>query len=314
MSVLPCDQTLRLEAGSMRDYRALSEHHYRSGAPCAPTAIYALRHDAPDAAARFRGAAPRPTLAGVLVMARPQLGCTLRDHATGGRYRGLKRSEAADLLNAEVRTIARVVLDPRYRGLGLAVRLVKHALIHAETPYVEALAAMGRVNPFFERAGMVRYEAPPRPADARLLDALTELNWPRTLLASPRLFAQRLGDLEPAQRAWIESELRRWHRSAAFVSRARLRTCMKAMGCGGQAMLWECGPRERAADDQSTSIDGTAIGVALRSQSLPPDHGTHPFTHVFVEAGLEEIIALARDRLLSRCVYYLHHDPQRGRR
>lgn len=253
MSVLPCDAMLRIEAGSRRDYRALAEHHYRSGSPFAPTAIYAMRHDALDAAARFTGAAARPTLVGVLVMTRPQLGCTLRDHATGGRYRGLKRSEAADLLNAEVRAIARVVLDPRYRGLGLAVRLVKHALAHADTPYVEALAAMGRVNPFFERAGMVRYEAPPRLADARLLDALAEENWPHTLLACPRLFAARLSELEQGRRAWIESELRRWHRSAAFMAR------------------------------------GEAEGVSL-----------------------DEVIRLARDRLLLRCVYYLHHDPQRG--
>ena len=313
MSVLPCDKTLRLEAGSMRDYRALSAHHYRSGAPYAPTAIYALRHDRPDAVARFTGRSATPTLAGVLVMTRPQLCCTLRGHATGGRYAGLRRVETADLLNAEMRTIARVVLDPRYRGLGLAVRLVGHALNHATTPYVEALAAMGRVNPFFERAGMVRYEAPPRPHDARLLDALAEVNWPRTLLASPSLFAQRLGELEPAPRAWIESELRRWRRSAAFVNRARLRTCMKTMGCRGQATLWERGPRERAADDRNTLIDGRAIGVALRSQRLPPDHCTHLSTHVLGDAGLEEIIALARDRLLSRCVYYLHHDPDRGK-
>lgn len=254
MSVLPCDEMLRIEAGSMRDYRALAEHHYRCGSPYAPTAIYAMRHDAPDAAARFTGAAARPVLAGVLVMTRAQLGCSLREHATGGRYARLRRSEAADLLNAEVRTIARVVLDPRYRGLGLAVRLVKHALAHADTPYVEALAVMGRVNPFFERAGMVRYEAPPRPADGRLLDAMAEVNWPRTLLASPSLFAQRLGDLEPAQRAWMESELRRWNRSAAFMARGKAQA-----------------------------------------------------------AGLDDALRLARDRLLSRCVYYLHHDPQRGR-
>lgn len=254
MTVLPTDETLRIDAGSLRDYRALAEHHYRSGSPFAPTAVYAMRHDAPDAVARFTGAAARPTLVGVLVMTRPQLTCTLRDHATGGRYARLRRSEAADLLNAEVRTIARVVLEPRYRGLGLAVRLVKHALAHDDTPYVEALAAMGRVNPFFERAGMGRYEAPPRPADSRLLDAMTEVNWPRTLLASPRLLAQRLGELEAARRAWIEGELRRWHRSAAFMARGKAQA-----------------------------------------------------------AGLDDVLRLARDRLLSRCVYYLHHDPQRGR-
>ncbi len=255
MSVLPCDETLRIEAGDLRDYRALAEHHYKSGTPYAPTAIYAIRHERVSAVARFAGGKSETVLVGVLVMTRPQLCCALRDAATFGRYHGLKAGEAADLLNREVRTIARVVLDPRYRGLGLAVRLVRHALERATTPYVEALAAMGRVNPFFERAGMMRYEGPPRPAEARLLDALAELNWPRTLLASRRLFDERIQALSSAPQQWIESELRRWHRSATFMDRGRRR-----------------------------------------------------------EASLDDILDLARVRLLARCVYYLHYDPDRSLR
>jgi len=113
---------------------------------------------------------------------------------------------------------------------------------------------MGRVNPFFQRAGMTRYEGPPRPADARLLDAIAELDWPRALLASSRMLAARLDALDPSRREWIEGEFRRWHRSMAFMDRGRRR------GRG---------------------------------------------------AGLDDILALARDRLLARCIYYLHHHPDR---
>lgn len=253
MSVLPTDETLRIEDGHRRDYRALSEHHYKSGTPYAPTAIYAMRHERVSAVARYAGGRSETVLVGVLVMARPQLCCALRNTATGGRYHGLRVREAADLLNREVRAITRVVLDPRYRGLGLAVRLVRHALARAATPYVEALAAMGRVNPFFERAGMRRYEGPPRVSDARLLDAFAQLNWPRSLLASSRLFTERLDGLDGASRAWIESELRRWHRSATFMDRRRAR-----------------------------------------------------------DASLVDILDLARVRLLARCIYYLHHNPDRS--
>lgn len=252
MSTLPTDEMLRIEEGDGRDYRALAEHHYKSGAPYAPTAIYAMRHDRLSAVGRYAGRSNETVLVGVLVMNRPQLCCALRDAATNGRYRGLKSGEAAALLNREIRTIARVVIEPRYRGLGLAVRLVRHALRCADTPCVEALAAMGRVNPFFERAGMTRYDGPPRPADARLLDAMAELNWPHALLASSAAFNERLSALSPARRAWIESEFRRWHRSAAFMQRR-------------------------------------------------PSHA----------AGLDEVLELARVRLLARCVYYLHHHPDR---
>jgi len=255
VSVLTCDETLRIEDGHMRDYRALAAHHYKSGTPYAPTAIYSIRHERISAVARFAGAEHETVLVAVLVMARPQLGSALRDAATGGRYHGLNARQAADLLNREVRAITRVVVDPRYRGLGLAVRLVRHALERATTPYVEALAAMGRVNPFFERAGMTRYEGPPRPADARLLDALAELSWPRPLLASRRLFDARFRALSNAPQQWIENELRRWHRSATLMDRSRRR-----------------------------------------------------------DASLADILGLARVRLLARCVYYLHSNPDRSLR
>lgn len=252
MNALPADEMLRIEHGDACDYRTLAGHHYKSGLPYAPTAVYAMRHDGLSAVGRYSGRTSETVLVGVLVMNRPQLCCSLRDAATSGRYRGLKVGEAAALLNREVRCIARVIIDPRYRGLGLAVRLVRYALGCADTPYVEALAAMGRVNPFFERAGMVRYDGPPRPADARLLDALAELNWPRTLLASGALLEEQIAALSPAQRVWIESEFRRWYRSAAFMQRRR--------------------------------------------------------SHA---AGLDEMLELARVRLLAQCVYYLHHDPDR---
>jgi len=75
------------------------------------------------------------------------------------------------LLNTEVECISRVVVHPIFRSSGLAVRLVRHALAAAETPMVEALAAMGAVHPFFEKAGMTALPLPPDRHIARLLSA-----------------------------------------------------------------------------------------------------------------------------------------------
>ena len=148
----------------------------------------------------------------VLVESLPPLGCQLRDQATGGRYSGgLTRGERARLLNAEVRTISRVVVDPRWRGLGLAVRLVRHALDTATTPVTEALAAMGRVSPFFERAGMVAYHRPHHPRDARLIDALASAGFSPTQLARLDLLRAGMEALPKQRQEWIEAELRRWH-------------------------------------------------------------------------------------------------------
>src|SRR5205085_372514 len=116
----------------------------------------------PTVVGRWLQRPERCEVLGVLVRSLPQLCCQLRDLATGGRYRTLRRRDAAVVLNREVRTISRVVIDPRVRGLGLAVRLVRHALTHTSPAihFTEALAAMGRVSPFFQHAGMTRYQRP----------------------------------------------------------------------------------------------------------------------------------------------------------
>ena len=89
------------------------------------------------------------------------------DRATGGAYALPDVRRRAALLNRDFRRLARVIVHPTFRGIGLAVLLVRHALAHAPTPYVEALAVMGRIHPFFQTAGMTVYD---RPADERVSD------------------------------------------------------------------------------------------------------------------------------------------------
>jgi hypothetical protein len=52
--------------------------------------------------------------------------------------------------------LSRVVLHPTYRGAGVGAAFVRRACETCPVPWVETLSAMGRVNPFFERAGFVR--------------------------------------------------------------------------------------------------------------------------------------------------------------
>jgi hypothetical protein len=52
--------------------------------------------------------------------------------------------------------LARVVLHPTYRGAGVAAAFVRRACETCPVSWIETLTAMGRVNPFFERAGFVR--------------------------------------------------------------------------------------------------------------------------------------------------------------
>ncbi|MCD6304231.1 MAG: AAA family ATPase [Planctomycetes bacterium] len=162
-------ETWPIVRGSIHDYDRLGVFHYMGGRPACHKRIYVIRRppggrgrwDRPDV----------PDLAAVLVVSPPLGSVRGRNLATGGRYAGPDRAAALRRLNAEIECISRVVVHPTFRGLGLAVRLVRHALATAETPLVEALAAMGRLHPFFERAGMRAFYVPPDKRIGRLLRA-----------------------------------------------------------------------------------------------------------------------------------------------
>ena len=210
---MPVDR-LVLGEGSLADYQALAEHHYLAKCPRTMTRILALRDPTPDVVDRYLHRRTQGQVVAVLVESFPVLSCTLRDCALERRYADLPVRQRARLLNDEMRCISRVVVDPRWRGLGLAVRLVAHALATATTHYTESLASMGRISPFFERAGMIAYHRPPLPADARLLAALLRADLSTADLATPKDTAEKILHLPTAQRDWLIRELTRWYRTA----------------------------------------------------------------------------------------------------
>jgi GNAT superfamily N-acetyltransferase len=59
-------------------------------------------------------------------------------------------------MNRQLLTLSRVVLHPTYRGAGLAAAFIRRSCELSGFPWIETLAQMGHVNPFFERAGFVR--------------------------------------------------------------------------------------------------------------------------------------------------------------
>ncbi|MCC7193337.1 MAG: hypothetical protein IT444_11200 [Phycisphaeraceae bacterium] len=206
----PIESGLELRAGTRRDYRVLAKHHYRAGEPATITRVLVLAEPARAGSRWRRGGDSTP--AAVLLESLPSLACRLRDQATCDRYAAIRDPVTrASLLNAEIRCISRVVVDPRWRGLGLAVRLVRAALRTATTPYTEALAAMGRVNPFFERAGMTAYRRPPHAHDARLVAALDRVGIAVVSLGLLDLTVTRIDKLPLSDRAWLVRELTRWY-------------------------------------------------------------------------------------------------------
>ncbi len=207
------DSELELTEGTFADYNTLKEHHYRAGRPATATRILTLRSPARSVAERFRGDPQGKQTVAVLIESLPSLSCTMRNWALHDRYGNwLPPRQRAALLNSEVRVISRVVVHPCWRGVGLAVRLVKTAINTPTTRYTEALAAMGRVNPFFERAGMTAYHRPPHVSDVRLIDAMRSINLKPNNLASLDQITTTIDSLCQTKRDWFHKELYRWYR------------------------------------------------------------------------------------------------------
>ena len=228
---------LPIQLGSRADYLALKPHHYRPGNPATMMRVLVVRGDTPSAGDRFvsRSVVSRPVA--VLVESLPSLSCRLRDEALGGRYGHLRPRPRSALLMQELRCISRVIVDPRYRGLSLAVRLVRHALETATTRYTEALAVMGRVSPFFERAGMTAYERPPLASAQRALDALGYVGIRPNELALPARVEMHINALPSDQSRWIHHELLRWYRTAAGRGAKKSPSLLEVLAAAQQGLL-----------------------------------------------------------------------------
>lgn len=166
---------LQIVRGSIEDYRRLSVYHYRDCKLGPYNHIYAIRHktqDTRNSNQEFRltmDAAPavlhsqnytQGPLAGVIVYAMPPLGLELRNVALGGCLLKMDLKNRFSFINKNIRIISRVIIEPRFRSIGLAEKLVRETIDKVDVPIVEALAVMGRVCKFFERAGMTAYEGP----------------------------------------------------------------------------------------------------------------------------------------------------------
>ena len=216
-----------IEPGTIADFDALAHHHYRAGRPATWSAI-------------LRATDRTGALAGVLVASHPTLNAAWRERAWPGRYTPgpspQSKRRCARRLNRELRCISRVVVEPRWRGLGVASELVRAYLDQRTAPATEAVAAMGAVSPFFEAAGMTPYRIGPTEADRRLLDALDEAGVPAWALID------KARALRVLRTGWVAGELERWRRDSG-ASASRLRTTedviaraaarLGAFACGG---------------------------------------------------------------------------------
>ncbi len=141
---------VRIEKASIEDYNKLSRFHYRTKGKDESAGLrlkdcYRLLYN--DA------------LIGVIVYSRSYLNLKARNMIFGERYVYTPGDlHRARLINEEIARISRMVIHPKFRGIGLGAFLVRETLPLVKAKVVEVLAAMAKYNPFFEKAGMIRVE------------------------------------------------------------------------------------------------------------------------------------------------------------
>lgn len=197
------DLELDVVPGEPADFAPLAAHHYRAERPSAIKAVFLLR---PRRYLAGFGRAP----AGAIVYCMPNPRVELRNVALEGLFADLDRQTQLALINANVRCIARLVIHPCFRGIGLATRLVRETLERVDVPIVEALGVMCAAHPFLERAGMKGFAPRVSCEHVTFLEALSAVGIEvaeREMYASPlRIDAEGLQqriDALPHEQTWF---------------------------------------------------------------------------------------------------------------
>jgi len=193
---------LRIVRGSLEDYKELAHYHYRNSRLGPFAAIFALKGDSVLAARAGTKAI------GVIVYTMPSPGLELRNIATDNLFAGFDRATHLALVNKNIRCIGRVILEPRFRGLSLASRLVRETMPQMNVPIIEAMAVMGLVNPFFERAGMTAYTARMPARCVQLTEALSTVGIEKGELLEPQKVQQKIEQLQGTEAGFIEHQIK----------------------------------------------------------------------------------------------------------
>lgn len=235
-SRLPCTLRGRLVVGrgTADDYAQLAGFHYRYGSPGPWAAVYAVRD---------RGARASACV-GVIVYAMPVPNLAARHLAAPGVFDGQRSlCERLRAVNRSIRCIRRVIIEPRYRGLGIGAELVRRTLPLMKVPMIESLSVMGGVHSFFETAGMTRGRMPIARQARRLSGALEAACISRDESLDPDVVHARLSELGAEGREGIERAIRGFlksHKSRRDMphSAERTRYVLSRLGVRPAYFFW----------------------------------------------------------------------------
>lgn len=147
-------EEIEFRPGTIADWRALQHFHYAAHELGTIHSIYVAN----------RSTDIEPLA--IVVLAYPPLQCAARNLATDDAYHARRHRDVFQTINREVLRMSRIVVVPEYRGIGLAQRLIAHAISQTTARYIECSTAMARYSPFLKNAGF--REVPTCTSDAEL--------------------------------------------------------------------------------------------------------------------------------------------------
>jgi ABC-type lipoprotein export system ATPase subunit/GNAT superfamily N-acetyltransferase len=200
-------EKIEITEGMKEEFQKIEQFHYKAQSnPAGLRRIYVAKMN-DNIIGGIMYASCNPHLAGRSI--------AVPEYSKGG-----SSSESLHLLNRDFLRIARVVVLPKYRGIGLGVKLVKDTMPMTGYPYIETLAVMAKVNPFFEHAGMTRiYTEPPEERDrgyGHVLETLEQMGFDLELITSASYNYQVLQSLSEQERATCQQLLVKHFVSAKY--------------------------------------------------------------------------------------------------
>ncbi len=169
---------MKIEPGTINEWRTLSKFHYRGHNTSVPRKIFCIKRN--------------QELCGVIVYSYPPPACY-------GRRQILPKMTMKEM-NQQLCIINRVVIHPKYRTIGLGAKLIRETLPLTGTPNVEMIAVMAKYSPFAEKAGMQKILQQQSVKSMQTLSKhLENLGFDLQLIGSTQYTKEKLATLNPTQ-------------------------------------------------------------------------------------------------------------------
>ena len=131
---------LAITDGRVADWERFSQWHYRRGGLGPTRRVHMLVH----------GDEP----VGICLVGPGPLGSSVRNRHFGVKV--VRGKGYAAMINRNFAAVTRLVIDPRYRGAGLAARFLRRVAQMTPRPWIELVSEMADLVPFCESAGFRR--------------------------------------------------------------------------------------------------------------------------------------------------------------